>query len=181
MAESSIIVRLDLNKIYILDHSKKTYSEIDLPVEIEKVLPAEAKQMMDVIKIKSSSIREAPEIQTIGGWLCQKFLVEVEISMMEMSIPMKMEIWASRDIGIDLSAHKEFYSAILSLNPFTKDLAEGFKKIEGYPVLAISSMKMMGTETKEREEVVSVEKKDAPAKTFKLPKGYEKIPYNPFQ
>jgi len=40
-------------------------------------------------------------------------------------------------------------------------------------------MNMMGTETKEREEVVSVEKKDVPAKTFNLPKGYEKIPYNP--
>lgn len=181
MAESSIIVRLDLNKIYTIDHSKKTYSEIDLPVEIDKVFPPEAKQMMDVMQIKSSSIREVPETQTIRGWWCQKFLVEVEISMMEMNLPMKMEIWASKQLGIDLNAHKKFSSAILSLNPFTKDLSEKFNKIEGYPVLTISSMKMMGTETKEREEVVSVEKKDVPAKTFNLPKGYEKIPYNPFE
>ena len=181
MAESSIIVRLDLNKIYTIDHSKKTYSEIDLPVEIDKVFPPEAKQMMEVMQIKSSSIREAAETRTIRGWWCQKFFVEVEISMMEMNIPMKMEIWASKQLGIDLNAHKKFSGAILSLNPFTKDLSEEFKKIEGYPVLTISSVTMMGTETKEQEEVVSVEKKDAPDKTFKLPKGYKKIPYNPFE
>jgi hypothetical protein len=113
--------------------------------------------------------------------LCQKFLVEVEISMMEMNLPMKMEIWASRDLGVDLSTYKIFSDAILSLNPFTKDLSEEFKKIQGYPVITISSMTMMGTETKTREEVVSVEKKDVPAKAFNLPKGYEKIPYNPFK
>ncbi len=179
--ESSIIVRLDLNKIYTIDHSKKTYSEIHLPVEIDKVLPPEAKQMMEVMQIKSSSIKETTEIQTIRGWLCQKFLVDVEISMMEMILPMKVEIWTSRDLGIDLSTYKKLYDAIFSLNPFMKNLSEEFGKIEGYPVLTISSMKRMGTETKEREEVVSVEKKDVPAKTFSLPKGYEKIPYNPFE
>jgi hypothetical protein len=181
IAESSIIVRLDLNKIYTIDHAKKTYSEIDLPIEIDKVFPAEAKQIMDVMQIKSSSVREVAEIQTIGSWLCQKFLVEVEISMMEMNVPMKMEIWASKQLGIDLTAYKKFYGAMLSLNPFTKDLSEEFKKIEGYPVLTISSVTTMGTETKDREEVVSVEKKDVPAKTFNLPRGYEKIPYNPFE
>ncbi len=179
--ESSIIVRLDLNKIYTIDHSKKTYSEIDLPVEINKSFPPEAKQMMELMQIKSLSIKETTDIQTIRGWLCQKFLVEVEISMMEMSLPMKMEIWTSRDLGIDLSAYRIFSGAILSINPFTKNLSEAFEKIEGYPVLRISSMNIMGTETKEREEVVSVEKKDVPAKTFNLPKGYEKIPYNPFE
>ena len=179
IAESSIIVRLDLNKIYTIDHSKKTYSEIHLPVEIDKVFPPEAKQMMEVMRIKSSSIKETAETQTIRGWLCQKFLVEVEITMMEMNLPMKMEIWTSKDLGIDLSAYKKLSGAIHSLNPFTNNLSEEFKKIEGYPVLTISSMNMMGTETKEREEVVSVEKKNVPAKIFNLPKGYEKIPYNP--
>jgi hypothetical protein len=179
--ESSIIVRLDLNKIYTIDHSKKTYSEIHLPVEIDKVFPPEAKQMMEVMQIKSSSIKETAVTKTIRGWLCQKFLVEVEISMLEMNLPLKMEIWTSRDLGIDLSAYKKLSGAILSLNPFIKNLSEEFEKIEGYPVLTISSMTMMGTETKEREEVVSVEKKDAPSKTFNLPKGYKKIPYNPFE
>jgi hypothetical protein len=181
MAESSIIVRLDLNKIYTIDHSTKTYSEIDLPVELDKVIPPEAKQMLNVMQTKSSSVKETAETQNIRDWLCQKFLVDVEISMMDMDLPLKMEIWASRDLGIDLTSQKKFSDAILSLNPFTEGLIDEFKKIEGYPVLTISSMTMMGTETKEREEVVSVEKKGIPAKTFNLPKGYEKIPYNPFK
>lgn len=181
MPESSTIFRLDLNKIYIIDHSKKTYSEIDLPIEFDKVFPPEAKHMIEMIKMTSSSITDTEETQTIRGWKCRKFLVEVEISMMAMNIAMKMEIWTSKDLGIDLNAYKKFSGATLSINPFTKDLSEEFKKIEGYPVLAISSITMTGTETKEREEVVSAEKKDAPVGTYNLPQGYAKIPYNPLE
>jgi len=181
MAESSTIFRLDLNKIYIIDHSKKTYSEIDFPLEFDKVFPPEAKHMMEMIKMTSSSITDTEETQIIRGWKCRKFLIEVEISMMAMNIQMKIEIWTTKDLGIDLNVYKKFSGAILSINPFTKDLSEEFKKIEGFPVLAISSITMTGTETKEREEVVSVEKKEAPASTYNLPQGYEKIPYNPLE
>ena len=62
-----------------------------------------------------------------------------------------------------------------------KGFTEEFKKMEGYPVLTLVSMKMMGTETKSKEEVISVEKKDAPAGTYDLPEGYTKATYNPFQ
>jgi hypothetical protein len=162
MAESSTIVRPDLNRIYTIDHSKETYSEID------KVSPPEAKQVVDVMQVRSSSIREIAETQTIRGRLCQEFLVEVEICMM------KMEIWASKQLGIDLNAYKKFSSAILSLNPFTKDLSDECNKIEGYPVIAISSMTMMGTETKEREEVVSVKKKMCRTRFLDFPRGIKK-------
>ena len=104
MGESSTIVRFDLNKIYMIDHSKKSYSEIDLPIEFDKVFPPEAKHMIEMIKMTSSSVTDTGETQTIRGWKCRKFLVEVEISMMAMNIPMKMEIWTSKDLGIDLSA-----------------------------------------------------------------------------
>ncbi len=181
MGESLTIVRFDLNKIYIIDHSKKSYSEIDLPIEFDKVVPPEAKHMIEMVKMTSSSVTDTGETQTIRGWKCKKFLVEVEISIMAMNIPMKMEIWTSKDLGIDLNTYKKFSSTFLSLNPFTKDLSEEVKKIEGFPVLTISSMAMTGTETKEREEVVAVEKKDAPANTYNLPTGYKKIPSNPFK
>jgi len=67
------------------------------------------------------------------------------------------------------------------MNPMLKGLIEEFKKIEGYPVLTKVSMNIMGSETKSQEQVLSVEKKDAPAGTYDLPQGYTKTAYNPFQ
>jgi len=178
MGETSIIVRFDLKKIYIIDHSKKTYSETDLPIDLEKVIPPEAKQIMKMMQV-TTNFSVTNETQKIKNWDCKKHLVEITVSMMGMKILIKMEIWASKDLGINLNAYHKSYSAILSTNPFTKGLSEEVKKMEGYPVVTIYSMTISGTETKYREEVVSVEKKGAPAGIYDLPQGYKKIPFNP--
>lgn len=180
MGETSNIVRFDLKKIYInIDHSKKTYSEIDLPVELEKYISPEGKHFMQMTEM-TSSITDTGETQKIKDWNCKKYLIEITASMMGMNWPINIEIWACKDIKIDLKAYHKFYGAILSTNPFTKDLSEKFKKIEGFPVVTVFSMKMSGTETRYREEVISVEKKDARAGTYDPPKDYKKIPFNPF-
>lgn len=175
------IIRLDLNKIYVIDHTQKTYSEIDLPIDLEKMLPAEAKQMMQMMQV-TPKVTETNETKKIKDWNCKKYIVEIGISMMGMNMPMKMEMWVSKDLGIDLKLYEKFYTEFLGLQPMFKDFAEEFKKIEGYPVLTLFSMTMMGTETKYQEEVVSVEKKDAPAGTYDLIQGYSKTEtFNPFQ
>ena len=174
------IIRFDQQKIYIIDHSQKTYSEIDLPIDFEKILPDQAKQMMEMMQV-TPKVTKTEETQKIKDWNCVKYLVDIDISMMGMTMPMKMEMWASKDVGIDLKLYEKFSTQLLSLQPMFKDFAEEFKKLEGYPVLTLTSMEMMGTETKSREEVLSVEKKDAPAGTYDLPEGYTKTAYNPYE
>jgi hypothetical protein len=174
------LVRYDLNKICLIDHSKKTYSEMNLPLDMETVLPPEAKQMLDQMEM-SSSVTDTGEIKTINNWQCKKYLVEISVSMMGMSMPIKMDFWASKDLGIDEDLYKKFYAETLSLNPMFQDMVEEFKKIEGYPVRTEFSMSMMGAEQKYWEEVVSVEKMSAPAGTYDLPEGYKKTEFNPFE
>jgi hypothetical protein len=41
------IVRADQKKMYVLDAKAKTYSVLDLPVDIKKYVPAEAAKMME--------------------------------------------------------------------------------------------------------------------------------------
>ena len=174
------IIRFDLKKIFVIDHDKKEISEIDLPIDLEKALPSEAKQMMQMMQV-TPKVTATDETQKIKDWNCKKYLVEVAISMMGMNMPMKMEMWVTKDLGVDLKLYEKFYSELLSLQPMFKGFTEEFKKIEGYPVLTSFSMSMMGTETKYREEVVSAEKKDAPPGTYDQPQGYTKAAYNPFQ
>lgn len=175
---TSVIIRLDKNKVFILNHTEKTYSEMDLPINLEENLTQEAKQIINVMKI-SSLVKETKDTQVIRGWKSQKFKADISISMLGMEMPMTMEIWASRDTGINLKTFRKFYAVLLSINPFTKDLMEDFQKIEGYPVLTNISMRVKGVETKSQEEVVMIEEKKAPRGTYELPSEYTRTSYNP--
>jgi hypothetical protein len=175
---TSIIIRQDKNKVFILNHMDKTYSEMDLPLKLEENLTNEAKQIIQVMKI-SSSVTETQETQVIKGWKSKKFLANISISMMRMNMPMTMEIWATKETGINLKTFRRFYLVLLSMNLFTKDLVEEFKKIEGYPVLTKISMTVKGVETKSQEEVITVEESKAPRGTYDLPSEYTRVAYNP--
>jgi hypothetical protein len=175
---TSIIIRLDKKTVFILNHVEKTYSEMQLPLKLEENLTSEAKQIIQMMKI-SSAVTETQETQMIKGWKSQKFLADISISMMGMDMPMTMEIWATKETGIDLKAFRKFYDVLLSMNPFTKDLVEEFKKIEGYPVLTKISMRVKGVETKSQEEVITIEESRAPRGTYDLPPEYSRVAYDP--
>lgn len=180
IGRDSIIIRSDLNKIYAVDHSEKTYSEIDLPFDLEKILPADALQMMQMMQI-TASVTETGETQKIKDWDCKKYVAEISVSMMGMTMPGKMEIWATKDVDIDFDMFKKFYAEILLLIPFLRELSKESEKIDGLPVLTTLSMNVMGADTGYEEQVVSIEKKDAPQGTYELPKGYTKVAFNPFK
>jgi hypothetical protein len=176
----SIIIRFDLNKIYTLNHSEKTYSEIDLPFDLEKILPADALQMMQMMQV-TASFTETGETQKIKDWDCKKYFADISVSMMGMTMPGKMEIWATKDVDIDFDLFKKSYGEILLLFPFLRELSKVSEKIDGLPVFTTLSMNINGADTGYEEEVVSIETKDAPPGTYELPKGYIKIAFNPFK
>ncbi len=178
--DTTMLVRFDTKKIYMINHSDKTYSDMDLPIDLDQAMPPEAKQMMDSMNM-TSTVTDTGEAKTINNWNCKKYLVEIAVSMMGMSMPITMHIWTSEDLGVDADLYKKFYAETLSLNPMFKEFIEEFKKMDGYPVRTEFSMKMMGAEQKQWEEVVSVEKKDAPAGTYDLADGYTKTEFNPFK
>lgn len=177
--ETSLIIRLDQKKIYLnIDHSRKTYSEVDLPVDMEKLIPPEGWEMAQWMEI-SGIFKETGKTRKIRDWNCQQYFCEISVSLMEMSIPVEIEIWSTADLGRDLSPYPRFQAEILTTNPFTRDISEEFKKIRGFPVLTRFSMSTPGGEYRYEEEVLVIEKKDAPARTYDLPPGYTRVPFNP--
>jgi len=180
LGDISTLVRFDLNKMYIINNKDKTYSEIDMPIDFEKILPAEAMQYLQMMQV-TATVTDSGETQKIKDWNCKKYLVEISVSIMGMTMPMTMEMWTSKDLGIDFDLYKKFQNETLLLNPMFKSVIAEFQKIEGYPVLTKLSMTMMGAETKSQEELLSVEKKDPPPGIYDLPQGYTKAAFNPFQ
>jgi len=180
VGDVTTLIRLDNNKMYIINHADKTYSEMNLPFDLEEMMPPEAKQMLDAMDI-SSSVTDTGETKTINGWNSKKYLVEISVSMMGMDMPITMDMWTSKDLGIDMKEFKDLYTKTLAANPMFQDFIEDFDKMEGYPVLTEFTMDVMGAQQKYTEQVTSVEKKAAPAGTYELPEGYTKTAYNPFE
>lgn len=177
--KTTIIVRLDLKKIYIINHQTKTYSEADIPVDLEKIISPQAKQMMEIMEV-SAKVIDTDESEKMKKWKCKKYLIKINASMMEIRMHMTQELWVSKKIGIKLKLYEKYRREILALNPMIENIIDEIQKIEGYPVITKFSMSIMGREVKTYEEVVSVEKKDAPAGTYDVPQGYTKTDFNPF-
>ncbi len=169
------IVRADLKKLYLVDTAAKTYSTLDLPIDMKKYIPAEAAPMMESMfsNIKVT-VTPSTETKKIRDWNATKFTVT-------MSMPMgssTQEVWATKDIAVDSANYCELAGSMMSMMPGGSAIAAEWKKVEGFPVLTMMSTPMMGSEMKSKEELTAVEHKDAPEGAFDVPKGFTEKPFD---
>jgi hypothetical protein len=170
------LVRADLKKMYLLDTKAKTYSAIDLPLDMKKYMPAEMAPMLEhmasQVKVTVTPTGETREIQ---GWTATRFT-------MTMAMPMgstTQEMWATKDVAGDLTGWRDMYAAMMARNPFAGSMAAEMKKVEGLVVLSETTQTMMGSSSKSREAVLSVEEQEAPAGHYDLPQGYTEKAFDP--
>jgi len=171
------IVRLDLKKLYMLDTKAKTSSTLDLPVDVSKMLPEEMRPMMEQMFSQITvTVTPTEETKKIKDWDTTKY-------KMTMSLPMggsmDQEMWVAKGIGGTREGWHDLYAAVLSTNPVRAGMADEMKKIDGVPVLVERTQKMMGSEIKSRETVISVEEKEAAEGLYDLPKDYKDKPFDP--
>lgn len=175
--DGSMLLRADLKKMYIIDHSAKKYSALNLPVDFKKLFPPEmaamADQMLQMMKMEAT-VTPTAETRTIRAWNCKRYNVTVKMAMGET----KMTLWASPDVKFEFPATELFDTMKYALTPGMEAMAKEFKKIDGYPVLTETVAQMMGAEVKSTEELVSVETKAAPAGTWDVPAGYTEEPFD---
>jgi hypothetical protein len=175
---TTTIIRLDREKLYHINHTNKTFSIMDLPLNLEGSLPPEARQIFQVMTM-TSTLTKTTDAQSIREWASQRYMVDIDISLMGLNIPMTMEIWVSKETGINMKSFRQFYEALLSMNPFTKGLIDMIQELEGYPVLTLITMSVEGRKTHSREEIISIEDKKAPKYIYDIPEGYTLVDYNP--
>jgi uncharacterized protein DUF4412 len=171
------IVRADLKKLYMLDMTAKTYTPIDLPFDMKKYMPAEMapmmEQMMGQVKV---TVTPGTETQKIQDWNTTKYVVTTSMGRGGSST---QEMWVTKDVTLDFAAFHELYGAMLSASTFGGGTMEEMKKIDGFAVLTTRTQKMMGSEVKSSEKVVSIETQEPPAGLYELPAGFTEKPFDP--
>jgi hypothetical protein len=171
------IVRADLKKMYLLDTKAKTVSTIDLPFDMKKYMPPDmapmVEQMMGQMKV---TVTPTTETKKIKEWNAVKYTMTTTLPM---GGALTQEIWATKDVELDRAAFQELSGAMMSTGMGGAAMAAEHKKIEGLPVLTERTQTMMGMSFKSREEITSIEKKDAPEGLYEVPKGYTEKPFDP--
>ena len=171
--KSGTIVRLDTMKLYILNHVAKTYNVLDLPINLEEMLPPEMQPMLQMMQFEVK-VEPTDEYKEIGEWNARRFNVVMSTQMMTITSAM----WVSDVDGYDPTTFNTMYVHLNSLQPGMADAAAEMKKLNGLVVAQEGVMAMMGTEVKNAELATSIEELDAPAGTYDPPADYTEEPFD---
>lgn len=187
--EQGSILRLDKQRMYMLDHARKTYVEMPMDMsggienkmqeamDEEKMSPEDRAGMMNMMKAMTQmkiTITPTDETKKIGEWHCRKYNQELS-SMMG---PMNSEIWATEDLKMDFDLYHKYMTAMIGkggmFGGVMDDMLTEMKKIKGIPVLTISTVNMMGANVKTTQELLEYKEGTAPEGYFDIPAGYKK-------
>jgi len=190
MDDKSVIVRLDRSVLIVVDHKKKTWSE--LPLDLTKAvgqaaeesgekapegMPAEMQKMMaGMFKGMKFTVTETSEKAVINGWNCRKYMQSIEGGM----APSTSEVWASPDVKIDARLMTQMSSAMMAMQPGLKDLVADIQKesekIKGAAVRTVTVSTIMNAKMKSSVELLEVQNDvTPPAGTYDAPAGYKKV------
>jgi hypothetical protein len=170
------IVRADTKKLYQINHDARSYSVVDLPVDLKKYMtPEQTKKAEDTAAKVTISVTPTTETKRIKDWTATKYT-------MTMTVPKRgtftEQIWAASDVGFDTAAWFQLLSARMTLQPVGALMAAEQAKIVGYP-LSIERTQTIGRNALTgRDEVLSIECLEAPEGTFEVPKDYTEKPYD---
>jgi len=171
MSSGQVIIDLGKKKMFFVDHNEKSYFETDLPLDMNKILPPEAKQMMAAMKM-TVKVTPTNETKVINNWKSKAY--DVDMNMMMVQI--KMKVWATKDLPIDYNRYFAMYTEMMKLSQGVLDEAAvaEFKKIDGYQVLSEGTVSIMGTNIKTYTKVLEAKQSNPPAGIYSVPEGYTK-------
>ncbi|MBN2409058.1 MAG: hypothetical protein JXE07_04920, partial [Candidatus Aminicenantes bacterium] len=169
--EMSSIVDLKKNMMVLITHKDKSYVETELPLDISKLLPKEMAQMMAGMMKMTVTVTPNNQSKTIGQWKCSGYDASIQMMMM----PIKMAVWASTDVPVDMEKFSKIYSNVIKAQLRLDDAAMAeMMKIKGYWIATETTAEMMGAKMRSATEVVEMTKKNPPAGVYSVPSGYTK-------
>ena len=79
---SSTIVELDPGKMYIISHDDKTYTSLDLPIDLGSLLPPGMGEQMMVMMKFDVTVTPSAETKKVGPWTAKRYDLKMTSSMM---------------------------------------------------------------------------------------------------
>ena len=178
--DGGVLVLLDKNQVYLIDHKKKEYTEI--PQDVFKAaagggteeMPADMPGFMqDMMKMKVT-VQPTDESGAVKNWECRKYQQTIETGMGNTV----SELWATEEIKVAPELFAKFAAVYQSRTGQSKEMIASMvnemKKVKGFVVKSNTSATMMGATIKSTTEAIEVKADaSAPAGTYDLPPKYK--------
>ncbi len=177
----SVLMRLDKDSIYNIDHNKKTYfafqaSTLGMPVESEaegEQVSAMVSSMMGNMFKMEVTIEPTSETKKIGKWNCTKYNQVIKM----MGVTTTTELWATEDISIDKKLLDKFMASQFMSKAGMQDMAakmqKEVEKIKGCVVYSKTVTTMGNKRTETIDEVTEIKEQTAPQETWVVPAKYK--------
>lgn len=168
---TSTIVALDAKKLYIVNHDDRTYTELDLPIDLASLLPPGMAEQVSAMMQFDVTVTPSDETKKVGEWDARRY----DMTMVSSMVNMSSVIWASTEPAIDARAYMDLYSRVMGLQPGMESMVEQMRRIDGFIVEqdTSTSMKFMGDKPIGSSNLVtSIESVDPPAGTYRPPADY---------
>lgn len=179
------IVLAGEKKVHILNTKDKTASTVELPFDRSKYMPESGPALGgggrggegrggDGGNAPTVTVTPTEETKKINNWTAKKYKVTRSGGFNSST----EEVFAVADAGFELGAFRELTAQIPNMRPAPAG-GDEMKKIEGFVILTERTRQMGDADVKSREEIVSIEKKEAPEGAFEIPKDYQIKPFEP--
>lgn len=171
------IIRLDTNKLIVVHHDDKSYSVLDLPINLDSLMPAGMAEQMKAMMNFEVTVTPTDESKTVGEWQAKKY----EMKMTSPMMTMETTLWASPHPDFHQETYFKMAQHMASLQPGMADVVKELQKVHGLVVEqeGVMTMTMMGnTSVKTSERTSTIEKLDAPAGTYDPPADYTEKPFD---
>lgn len=176
--DTSMILRLDRNKLFLLHHPDKTYNEIALPADFLHLMPHDQEAMATGwAQQMKLTVRLTPGTETkkINAWTAKREQMDIASAM---GMKIATTLWVSKEIA-PYALLNRLTATLANLQPGAADWSQKLEHLDGFPVLKEDNVDALGAHFKTREELISVETRDAPAGAWEPPAGYTAAPFNP--
>jgi len=171
------IVRLDTQRLILLDTKEKVWRSIELPFDFKRYLPPEkvlmAEQMFGARTLRAR-LEEKDETKKFGEWSAKRW--EITLSQVDQAVA-KEVVWASADLKADGAAYAKMYAALMSITPENRNLVKELPRIQGIPVRRERSQNLSGVWVTTIEELSSAAEKEPPAGIYDPPADYTEKPF----
>lgn len=182
--KTTVLVRLDKQVVYMIDHSKKTYAEMPLNMDkamdemTGKAMTKEQKQamsgmMQNMMKV-SMTVTDTGENKNINNWNCRKYIEKMSTGMG----PVNTELWATQDLKVQGDIFAKYSAIMMTMQPGLRQsmaqVMQETKKIKGVAVLSNTTSNMMGNTMKSSMQLLEFKEGTAPADITTIPAGYKK-------
>lgn len=166
-------------ELVLVDHESRSYSLLALPVDVPSLIPPEmrelAGQMMQMMRM-DAEITPTDERREVAGWDARRYQVQLTNPM---GVAVAMDLWLSEEVELPAARVEELARALGEVQPGGGGWVAELTALPGFPVLQETRIAVGGDEMTSREELVSIERKTAPAGVYAPPADYEVRPFNP--